>query len=44
MKKRQKGQEKYICELCDFNTSHKTKYDRHLTTDKHKILTNPNEK
>jgi hypothetical protein len=35
---------KYFCEKCDFYTYNKKDFTRHLTTDKHKILTNPNEK
>lgn len=34
----------YNCEICDYVTSRKSQYDRHLTTLKHKILINPNEK
>ena len=32
--------QKYICKCCDYNTSRKSQYDRHLTTLKHKIRTN----
>ena len=32
----------YICKTCNFNTSNKKDYSRHLLTDKHKKLTNPN--
>ena len=28
----------FYCESCDFNTSRKSQYDRHLATDKHKKL------
>lgn len=35
---------KYECETCNFNTSRKSQYDRHLTTAKHKILMDPNKK
>lgn len=31
----------FICENCDYYTSKKSQYDRHLATDKHKILQNP---
>jgi hypothetical protein len=33
--------EKFRCEKCDYFTSRKSQYDRHLQTDKHKILQNP---
>ncbi len=33
---------KYHCELCDFNSCNKKDYSRHLTTNKHLILTNTN--
>ena len=29
----------FSCILCDFNTSHKSKFERHLLTRKHKMLT-----
>ena len=35
---------KYHCELCDFNSCNKKDYSRHLTTNKHLILTNTNNK
>ena len=34
----------YICETCDFSCSKKSNYDKHLSTRKHKNLTNPNKK
>ena len=34
---------KYFCETCHFNTSNKKDFYRHNTTDKHLLLTNPNE-
>ena len=34
----------FCCEHCDFNTCNKKDYTRHLLTDKHKRLTNTNEK
>jgi len=34
--------QEYICKCCDYNTSRKSQYDRHLTTLKHKIRTNTN--
>ncbi len=40
----QKSHENFCCEKCNFNTSHKSKYDRHILTRKHKMLTNPDEK
>jgi len=33
---------KYFCEICDFITSNKKDYSKHLATDKHIGLTNPN--
>jgi hypothetical protein len=32
----EKGEAKYICKLCDFYSNDKTKFDRHLETNKHK--------
>ena len=32
----------FICELCDFTCCKKSNYDKHLSTSKHKNLTNPN--
>uniref|UniRef100_A0A6C0E1V5 C2H2-type domain-containing protein n=1 Tax=viral metagenome TaxID=1070528 RepID=A0A6C0E1V5_9ZZZZ len=32
----------YNCESCNFSTVNKKDFSRHLATDKHKILTNPN--
>ena len=40
----QKSHDNFICEKCNFNTSHKSKYNRHLNTRKHKILTSTDEK
>ena len=37
-----KNAEKYICEDCDFKCSKQSDYNRHLSTAKHKILTNAN--
>jgi hypothetical protein len=34
---------KYFCETCDFNTCNKKDFHRHNATDKHLLLTNPNE-
>ena len=39
-----KSSEKFRCELCDYNTSRRSQYNRHLLTDKHKILHNPTSK
>jgi len=35
-KKVPKSTEKYACKICDFISSPKSHYDRHITTDKHK--------
>ena len=35
-----KGSKIYNCINCDYNTSRKSQYDRHLSTDKHKNRTN----
>jgi hypothetical protein len=32
----------YFCETCDFNTCNKKDFNRHIITDKHISLTNPN--
>ena len=32
---------KFRCELCDYASSRNSQYERHLQTDKHKILHNP---
>jgi hypothetical protein len=37
-----KNAKKYNCKFCDFNTSKRCNYTIHLSTAKHKILTNPN--
>jgi hypothetical protein len=42
-KKVRKSSENFYCEKCHYSTSRKSQYDRHLTTDKHQILTNPND-
>ena len=34
----------FHCKICDYNTSYKSKFDRHLLTGKHKILTNETKK
>tara|TARA_B110000879_G_scaffold169347_1_gene219294 strand:- start:397 stop:1332 length:936 start_codon:yes stop_codon:yes gene_type:complete len=35
-----KNAKKHICDVCDFNSSKPSDYNRHLMTAKHKILTN----
>jgi len=42
--KTQKKPQKYLCEFCDYISCNKKDYTRHVLTDKHKILTNPNKK
>jgi hypothetical protein len=32
-----KNSDLYVCEICDYSASRKSQYDRHLSTDKHKI-------
>ena len=39
-----KSSKNFQCECCDYYTSRKSQYERHLLTDKHKFLINPNEK
>ena len=39
-----KSQTNFCCELCDYSTSRKDQYERHLSTSKHKNTTNNNEK
>ena len=34
----------FYCKFCDYNTSRKSQYERHLLTSKHKIRTNTNKK
>jgi protein-arginine kinase activator protein McsA len=36
--KTQKNPKDYCCEICNFNTSHKNDYSKHLTTAKHKNM------
>jgi hypothetical protein len=43
-KKGPKGPISFICEICNFECSKKSKYDRHILTAKHKLLTNTDEK
>ena len=40
----QKSHTIFMCEKCNFNTSQKSKYERHLNTRKHKMLTSEEEK
>ena len=42
--KNSKKLQKFYCKKCDFTCSNKHDYTRHLSTGKHKILTNTNEK
>lgn len=37
MKKSQKIAKKFVCSFCDYNTSNKYDFEKHLSTDKHKI-------
>jgi hypothetical protein len=34
----------FCCQICDYTTSHKYHYDKHLTTAKHKMVVNGSEK
>jgi len=46
-KKLQKVANQFYCEICDYSTSRRSSYDKHLSTDKHKMLilaNNANEK
>jgi hypothetical protein len=36
----QKLQGKFSCDLCDYNTSRKSSYDKHLLSSKHNLVTN----
>jgi hypothetical protein len=40
----QKSSDCFICEYCNYSSSRKSQYQRHLETDKHKILQNPTSK
>ena len=44
IKNDQKSSENFFCEKCDYTTSRKSQYDRHLLTLKHELLTNTNKK
>ena len=35
---------RFLCNFCNYNTSNKKDWNKHLLTQKHKILTNPNKK
>ena len=35
---------KFVCESCDFTCSKQSDFDRHLSTGKHKMITNNDEK
>ncbi len=37
----QKSSELFVCECCNYSSSRKSQYHRHLETDKHKFLQNP---
>ena len=39
-----KNPKEFFCKKCDFVSSNKKDYDRHLATDKHKVLTNVDKK
>ena len=43
-KKVQESSVNYYCEKCKFSTSRKSQYNRHLLTNKHKILINTDDK
>jgi hypothetical protein len=43
-KKSAKSAEKFSCEICDFKCSRVNGFNRHLATDKHKMLTNADAK
>lgn len=36
-----KSSKQYCCECCNYNTTRISQYNRHISTDKHKILQNP---
>ena len=38
--KEQKSSKNYYCKNCNYNTSRKSQYERHLITQKHKYLQN----
>lgn len=40
LKKLKKTSKEYHCELCDFKSNNKNDYNRHLSTRKHKMITN----
>ena len=40
----QESSDNYYCEKCNYYTSRKSQFNRHLLTNKHKILINTDEK
>ena len=42
MKNRKKSQKKYHCEKCDYTSKNKYDFNKHLSTTKHKMVTNGN--
>ena len=43
-KNMQNKEYKYICNVCDYKCCKQSEYNKHLSTAKHKNLTNPNKK
>ena len=43
-KSRKKSPKKYCCKKCHYYSSNKFDFDKHLSTTKHKMITNDNEK
>ena len=43
-KKFQKSSKLFYCKICDYNTSRKSQYERHMATDKHKCFQNADKK
>ena len=37
-RKKKKDKQKFYCEFCDYVTSIKCNYDRHISTPKHKMI------
>ena len=44
IKKSQKSQKKYSCKKCHYHSSNKFDFDKHLSTTKHKMITDGNKK
>ena len=42
MQNRKKSQKKYHCEKCDYTSRNKYDFSKHLSTTKHKMVTNGN--